>query len=134
MGISPKISSFIIPLVATINMDGFSVWLMITAFFLARAVGVEIPTSSLASMIITSMLLSFGCPGVPGAGLVCIGVLLNAAGIPFESIALIIGIISFCDMFVTMSNATGDVATTLIVAKSEKLVDLDVYYDSKKEA
>ena len=134
MGISPKISSFSIPLGATINMDGFSVWLMITAFFLARAVGVEIPTSSLASMIITSMLLSFGCPGVPGAGLVCIGVLLNAAGIPFESIALIIGIISFCDMFVTMSNATGDVATTLIVARSEKLVDLDVYYDCKKEA
>lgn len=134
MGISPKVSSFSIPLGATVNMDGFSIWLMITAYFLARATGVEIPNSALASMLITSMLLSFGCPGVPGAGLVCIGVLLNAAKVPFESIAIILGITSFCDMFVTMSNATGDVATTLIVAKSEKLVDLDVYYDRKKSA
>ncbi len=75
----------------------------------------------------TIILLSLGAPGVPGAGIVCIGVALQSVGVPVEALGLIIGIYPFFDMFTTMSNTTGDVAAALVVAKREGLVDMDVY-------
>ncbi|MBR5969303.1 MAG: dicarboxylate/amino acid:cation symporter [Lachnospiraceae bacterium] len=128
LGISKKIFSFSIPLGATVNMDGTSIHLAISALFLAKMYGVEVPASSMLSIVITIIMLSVGTPGVPGASLVCLGVLLNQIGVPVEAIGIIMGVDALLDMLRTMSNTTGDMAVTLTVANSEKLVDLEVFH------
>jgi Na+/H+-dicarboxylate symporter len=133
LGISPKVSSFSIPLGATVNMDGTTIALTIFSLFLARAYGVEITPSTLLSLSVTIILLALGTPGVPGAGLVCVGVLLTQLHVPVEAIGMIIGIYPFVEMFTTMSNTTGDVAVSLIVAKQEKLLDLEMYNSKEKK-
>ena len=127
LGISHKVCDFSIPLGATVNMDGTSITLVIGGLFLARAYGVDVSWSLLASVMITIVLLSLGCPGVPGAGLVCLGIILQLMGVPIEALGLLIGIYPFIDMVNTMSNITGDVAVTTVVARSEGLIDTDVY-------
>lgn len=127
LGISNKVCSFSIPLGATVNMDGVSIFLVITSLFLARAYGIDIPANMYLSMAVTIILLSLGAPGVPGAGLVCLGVVLAAIGVPIEGIGIIIAVNPILDMFETMNNTTGDVVTALIVAKKEKLLDLEMY-------
>lgn len=133
LGISPKVSSFSIPLGATVNMDGTTIALTIFSLFLARAYGVEITPSTLLSLSVTIILLALGTPGVPGAGLVCVGVLLTQLHVPVEAIGMIIGIYPFVEMFTTMSNTTGDVAVSLIVAKQENLLDLEMYNSKEKK-
>lgn len=127
LGISPKVCSFSIPLGATINMDGTCIALTIGGLFLARAYGVAVSGSAMVSLVLTIILLSLGCPGVPGAALVCLGVVLNNLGVPVEAIGIIMAVNPFIDMFVTMSNTTGDMTTALVVAKSENLLDLKMY-------
>lgn len=127
LGISPKVANFSIPLGATVNMDGTCIFLTITSLFLAKACGITIPLSSVISMFITIVLLSLGCPGIPGAGVVCLSVVLNSLNIPLEAIGLILAVNPIFDMLLTMSNTTGDVTASLIVAKSEDLLDLEVY-------
>ncbi len=127
LGISQKVCSFSIPLGATVNMDGTCIFLTISGLFLARAYGVAVPVSTMVSLAITIILLSFGAPGVPGSALVCLGVVLANLGVPIEAIGLVMAINPFLDMFGTMSNTTGDVATSLIVARSEGLLDLETY-------
>ncbi len=130
MGISPKVCNFSIPLGATINMDGVSAYLAVTTLFLAKMYGVAIPESALVSIIISIIMLSLGAPGVPGSSIVCVGVILNTVGVPIEALVLIIGVDSLIDMFRTVSNTTGDMAVTLIVAKQEKLLDIKKYKES----
>ncbi len=127
LGISPKVCNFSIPLGATVNMDGTCVFLTITGLFLARAYGVTVPQSAMVSLAITIILLSLGCPGIPGASIVCLCVILANLGVPIEAIGLIMGINPFLQMANTMSNTTGDIAASLIVARSEGLLDLDIY-------
>ena len=127
LGISPKVCNFSIPLGATVNMDGVSIHLAIASMFLAKVYGVEIPSSALVSLILTIVMLSLGAPGVPGSSLVCLGVILQQLGVPIEAIGLIMGVDSLLDMFRTVSNTTGDMAVTLIVAKSENLLDMEKY-------
>ena len=127
LGISPKICNFSIPLGATVNMDGTCVYLTLFGLTLARAYGIDVPTSSLLSLAITIALLSLGAPGIPGIGLVCIGVVLNTLNVPIDAISLIIGISPILDMFDTMSNTTGDMAISLVVARIEKLLDIDKF-------
>ena len=127
LGISHKVCDFSIPLGATVNMDGTSITLVIGGLFLARAYGVDVSWSLLASVMITIVLLSLGCPGVPGAGIICLGIIVQLMGVPIEALGLLIGIYPFIDMVNTMSNITGDVAVTTVVARSEGLIDTDVY-------
>ena len=127
LGISPKVCSFSIPLGATVNMDGTSILLTVGGLFLARAYGVAVPGSALVSLSVTVILLSLGAPGVPGSSLVCLGLVLEGLGVPIEAIGLIMGINPIIDMLATMSNTTGDVAASLIVARSEGLLDLKKY-------
>ena len=123
LGISPKVCNFSIPLGATVNMDGTSIFLAMSGLFLARAYSVEVTPSMLVTLVITIIMLSIGAPGVPGSSLLCLSVILNGLGVPVESIGLVIGIYPLMNMFNTMSNTTGDVTTALIVARSEKLLD-----------
>ncbi|SCW58740.1 Na+/H+-dicarboxylate symporter [Ruminococcaceae bacterium YRB3002] len=127
MGISHKVCNFSIPLGATVNMDGGSIFLILTGLFLANAYDVSVTGSMLASLILTVVMLSIGTPGVPGAGLVAIGIVASSLGLPVESVGLIIGIYPIIDMFNTMSNTTGDVAASLVVAKNEGLVDKEMW-------
>lgn len=127
LGISPKVCNFSIPLGATVNMDGTCIFLTSFVIFLARAYGVEVTAPMIMSMTLSIILLSFSAPGVPGSSLICIGVLLGQIGVPVEAIGLILPVNPLVDMFDTMNNTTGDMAGTLLVAKSEKLFDIDTY-------
>lgn len=127
LGISPKVCNFSIPLGATVNMDGSCIFLTIGTLFLAKGYGINVTLPMLLSLLLTIVLLSLGAPGVPGVGIVCLGIALQSIGVPIEAVGILIGIYPFFDMFTTMSNTTGDVAAALIVARNEGLVDLDVY-------
>ena len=127
LGLDREFYSVSIPLGATINMDGTCIFLTITGLFLARAYGVAVPGAAIVSLAITIILLSLGCPGVPGAAAVCLGIVLADLGVPIEASGLVMGVIPFLDMVITMSNTTGDVAASLIVARSEGLVDLEIF-------
>ncbi|MBR4755208.1 MAG: dicarboxylate/amino acid:cation symporter [Lachnospiraceae bacterium] len=127
LGVSPKIASFSIPLGATVNMDGTTVNLIVSGLFLARMCGVTVSGSALATMILTVVLLSLGAPGVPGSGIVMVGIVLESIGVPLEAVALLMAIDPFLDMFDTMNNVTGDMAVTTVVAKTEGLLDTNIY-------
>lgn len=127
LGISPKVYSLSLPLGATINMDGTSVFLSVFAFSLARLCGVAIPPAAILSVLISIIVLSVGAPGIPGAGLVCLSVLLAQLNVPIEAVALVMGIDTLMGMLRSMSNCLGDVAISLVVAKRENLLDIDTY-------
>lgn len=127
LGIPKKIYSLSIPLGATVNMDGTCVYLVIFGLALARVFGVEISGGTLLSMFISVLVLSVGAPGVPGAGLVCLSVLLTQLNVPIAGIGLVMGLDSLLGMLRAMSNSLGDVAASLIVAKSEKILDEEKY-------
>ena len=134
LGIHPKVCNFSIPLGATVNMDGTCVFLSVIALSLARAYGVEISLEMLISVSLTIVLLSLGAPGVPGSAIVCLGIVLQQMNVPVESMSLIIAVSPILDMFDTMSNTTGDMAASLIAAKSEGLIDTDIYYGRKSKS
>ena len=127
LGISPKICNFSIPLGSTVNMDGNCLFYAIIGLFLARAYAVDLPVSSTLFFAITIALLSLATPGVPGAGIVMMATVLETIHVPVESIGLIIGFSSLLGMIQTMSNTTGDVAIALVVARSENLLDDEVF-------
>ena len=127
LGISSKICSFSIPLGATVNMDGSCIYMAVAGLFLAKVFGIDMGGSELFSMIFSIIVLSIGAPGIPGAGLVCLSVLLTQIGVPAEALSLVMGIDSLLGMFRTAVNSAGDVAVSLIVAKSENLLDTEKY-------
>ena len=120
--ISPKIYSFSIPLGATINMDGMCIILTVQSLTLAKVFGVAVPGNMLVTMALSIVFLSGGAPGVPGATIIMMSMLLELLGVPAEAITLIIGIGPLIGMFVCVNNCTGDVVVTTLVAKSEKLM------------
>lgn len=127
LGISPKICNFSIPLGTTVNMDGTCIYLASFTLFLARGYGVTLSRSMMFSMFITIILLSLGAPGVPGNALICLGVILVQIGIPIEALGLVMAINPISDMFDTVNNTTGDMAASLLVARSEGMVDLEIF-------
>ena len=127
LGVSKKISSFTIPLGATINMDGTAIMQGVAVIFIAEAYGMEITPSMLTTVVLTATLASVGTAGVPGVGLVTLAMVLTSAGLPTEGIALIMGIDRILDMLRTAVNVTGDAVCTTIVAKHEGLVDMEVF-------
>lgn len=132
LGISPKVCNFSIPLGATINMDGTCIGLVLSGLFLAKMYAVTVPAKMIGPLALTIILLSLGCPGVPGGGLVCLGIVLNQLGVPVEAMGLVIAVEPLLDMFDTMSNTTGDVACATITASREGLLDKEIYYDMSK--
>lgn len=128
MGVQPRVYSFSIPLGATINMDGTSVFFVTATTFLAGLYGVDITGTTLATFIMTVMLLSVAAPGVPGAATACLLMLFSIVGIPAEAYSIIIGIAPLIELFLTMVNVTGDGAVTTAVASAEGALDKEVYY------
>ena len=119
MGVSKQISSFTIPLGATINMDGTSIMQGVAVVFIAQAYGIPLTMGNLATVVVTATLASIGTAGVPSVGLVTLAMVLNSVGLPTEGIALIMGIDRILDMIRTAVNITGDAACTVIVSNLE---------------
>lgn len=119
LGVSEEISSFVLPLGATINMNGTSLYQSVAAVFIAQALGMELSFSQQLMIVLTSTLAAIGSAGVPGAGLIMLIVVLESIGVPAAGIALIMAPDRILDMFRTVINVTGDVVVTTVVASTE---------------
>ena len=129
LGVSNRVSSFTIPLGATINMDGTAIMQGVATVFIAQAFGIDLGIGDYMTVILTATLASVGTAGVPGVGLVMLAMVLQQVGLPLEGIALIMGVDRLLDMVRTAVNITGDCAVTCIVAQSEGELDRNVFYD-----
>lgn len=127
MGVSKQISSFTIPLGATINMDGTSIMQGVAVVFIAQAFGIELSMANLATVVLTATIASIGTAGVPSVGLVTLAMVLTSVGLPTEGIALIMGIDRILDMLRTAVNITGDAVCTTIVSHQESALDREVF-------
>lgn len=127
MGVSKQISSFTIPLGATINMDGTSIMQGVAVVFIAQAYGIPLTAGNLATVVLTATIASIGTAGVPSVGLITLAMVLSSVGLPTEGIALIMGIDRILDMLRTAVNITGDAVCTTIVSHQEKCLDRDVF-------
>ena len=134
MGVSKKISSFTIPLGATINMDGTAIMQGVAVVFAAQAFGIHLSMTDYLTVIGTATLASIGTAGVPSVGLVTLTMVLNSVGLPVEAIGLIMGIDRILDMTRTAVNITGDAVCTTIVANQNKALDREVFNNSGKES
>ena len=127
IGVSRKISSFTIPLGATINMDGTSIMQGVAVVFAAQAYGIELGVSGYLTVIATATLASIGTAGIPSVGLVTLSMVFTAVGLPVEAIMLIMGVDRILDMLRTAVNITGDAVCTTIVAHQNKELDREVF-------
>jgi len=119
LGISKEVSSFVLPLGATINMDGTSLYQAVAAVFIAQAFGYDLDLSSQLTIVLTATLASIGAAAVPGAGMVMLVIVLSSVGIDPEGIALIFAVDRILDMLRTVVNVTGDATVATIVASSD---------------
>lgn len=119
LGARREVSSFVLPLGATINMDGTAIYQGVCAVFIATAYGVNLSLGDMVTIVLTATLASIGTAGVPGAGMVMLAMVLQSVGLPIEGIALVAGIDRVFDMGRTTVNITGDAACALIVSKME---------------
>ena len=118
--VKPKISSFTVPLGATINMDGTAIMQGMATIFIANIYNIDLLLSDYLSIILTATLASVGTAGVPGVGIIMLGMVLNQVGLPLEGIAIVIGVDRLLDMLRTSLNVSGDAMVTLVVNKTEK--------------
>jgi Na+/H+-dicarboxylate symporter len=119
LGVSKKISSFVLPLGATINMDGTAIYQGVAVVFIAQFYGLELSLLQLTVVVLTAVLASIGAAGVPGAGVIMLAMVLSSAGLPLEGIALVAGIDRILDMFRTTVNILGDASAAVVVAATE---------------
>ena len=127
-GVSEEISSFTIPLGATVNMDGTAIMQGVAAVFIANLYNIHLGPTQYLGIILTAVLASVGTAGVPGAGMLMLSLVLKQAGLPLEGIGVVIGVDRIIDMFRTVVNITGDAVCTLVVAKSEnEITDMEKY-------
>lgn len=118
-GVSNKITSFVLPLGATINMDGTALYECVAAMFIAQAYGIDLTFAQQVIVVATALLASIGAAGIPMAGLVMISVILSAVGLPLEGIGLILAVDRILDMFRTAVNVWSDSCGTVTIAKLE---------------
>ena len=131
MGVSEDISSFTIPLGATINMDGTAIMQGCAVMFAAQAYGIDLGTSALLTVIFTAVMSSIGTAAVPSVGIITLNMVFNSVGLPADAIGMIMGIDHVLDMFRSAVNVTGDAICTLIVSFKNKSLDLGIYNGEK---
>jgi len=129
LGVGKSVSSFTLPLGATINMDGTAIMQGVATVFIAQVYGVDLSGTDLLMVVLTATLASIGTAGVPGVGLIMLAMVLTQVNLPVEGIALIIGVDRLLDMTRTVVNITGDCTVACIVAKSEGELDEGVFND-----
>ena len=118
--VKSKISSFTVPLGATINMDGTAIMQGMATIFIANIYNVDLIFIDYLSIILTATLASVGTAGVPGVGIIMLGMVLTQVGLPLEGVAIVIGVDRLLDMLRTALNVSGDAMVTLVIDKSEK--------------
>lgn len=123
MGASKEVSSFVLPLGATINMDGTAIYQGVCAIFIASCYGIHLTLPQMLTMILTATLASIGTAGVPGAGMVMLAMVLASVGLPVDGIALVAGVDRIFDMGRTVVNITGDASCSIIVSNMERKKD-----------
>jgi Na+/H+-dicarboxylate symporter len=128
MGISESSTSFILPLGASINMNGMAIYLGICAIFFTQATNIILLPYDYFIIIVTATLGTIGASGIPGGSLMMLPMILSSIGVPIEGVALIAGIDRILDMVRSVINITGDAAVTLIIDKIEGQLDEKVYY------
>jgi len=119
LGVSEEVSSFVLPLGATINMDGTSLYQAVAAVFIAQAYGMDLDMGQQLTIVLTATLASIGAAAVPGAGMVMLVIVLGSIGVPTEGLALIFGVDRLLDMMRTVVNVTGDATVATVVASTE---------------
>ncbi|MNT09886.1 Proton/sodium-glutamate symport protein [compost metagenome] len=130
LGVSPAITAKVLPIGATINMDGTALYQGVTALFVAQAFGVDLHVVDYLTIISIATLASIGTAGTPGTGLMLLTLTLTAVGLPLEGVALIAGIDRILDMARTTVNVSGDILVSVLIARSEKELDLAIYHDA----
>jgi Na+/H+-dicarboxylate symporter len=124
MKVKPKVSQFIIPLGATINMDGTALYQIVAVFFLAQLFNIDLGFTTILLISLTALAASIGAPSAPGTGIVILSTILIAAGIPPVGVVLLLGVDRILDMIRTMVNVTGDLTASLFFDKRLKIEDL----------
>lgn len=119
LGVKEEVSSFVLPVGATLNMDGTSLYQAIAAVFIAQALGMDLSIAQQLTIVLTATAASIGVAGVPGAGIIMLVIVLQSVQVPIEGIALILGVDRILDMARTAVNITGDAAVSVAVAHSE---------------
>ena len=139
MGVSEEVSSFVLPIGATVNMDGTSLYQGVAAVFIAQAFGIDLSLSAQLSIVVTATLASIGSAAVPSAGMIMLVIVLGAIGVPEAGLALIFAVDRPLDMVRTVTNVTGDATVSLMVAKSlgelgePHVRNVDDYYKKEQE-
>lgn len=119
LGAKKEITSFVLPLGATINMNGTSIYQGVCAIFIANVFGIHLSLTQQIMVVLTATLASVGTAGVPGSGVIMLSMVLQSAGLPLEGIALIAGIDRILDMGRTVVNITGDANCAICISKAE---------------
>jgi Na+/H+-dicarboxylate symporter len=122
LGVSEEISSFVLPLGSTVNMDGTALYQGVATVFIAQVFGYDLTLGQQLTIVLMATLASIGAAGVPGVGIITLAMVLETLGLPLEGIALILGVDRILDMMRTTVNVTGDAAVAVIVARSEGLL------------
>lgn len=130
VGVDEEVSSFVLPVGATINMDGTSLYQAVAAVFISQALGLDLTIAQQVTIVLTATLASIGAAGVPGAGIIMLVIVLQAIEVPVEGIALILGVDRILDMCRTAVNITGDAAVSVAVAHTEGLLG-DMHFDDE---
>ncbi len=120
LGVSKEVSSFVLPIGATINLDGTALYQGVAAVFIAQVLGIPLDFTAQLTIVLTALLASIGAAPVPGAGLIMLVIVLEAIGVPSAGVALILGVDRILDMVRTATNVTGDCTVTVFVDASEK--------------
>ena len=128
LGVDEEVASFVLPVGATINMDGTSLYQAVAAVFISMAVGNDITLVEQITIVFTALLASIGAAGVPGAGIIMLVIVLKSIDVPVEGIALILGVDRILDMIRTSVNIMGDAAVSVAVAHMEGLLG-EAHYD-----
>ncbi len=123
LGVSKTISSFVLPIGTTVNMDGTSLYQAVGAVFIAQAFGFELTMAQQLTIVLTATLASIGTPGVPGGGVVMLVIILTSVGLPAEGLAMVLALDRPLDMLRTVVNVTGNCAASTIIANSENELD-----------
>ncbi|HHI70285.1 MAG TPA: cation:dicarboxylase symporter family transporter, partial [Rhodobacteraceae bacterium] len=121
-GVDSKISNFVLPLGATVNMDGTALYESVAVIFIAQLLGIDLTFGMQIVIFITASLAAIGAAAIPGAGLVTMGIVLTAAGLPLDGIGLILAIDRILDQFRTAINVWGDACAAVVIARSEDAI------------
>lgn len=131
LGVSKNISSFVLPLGITMNMNGGAIFQAMSAVFVATAYGIPLDANSYVVLVLTTTFAAIGTAGIPGGGLIMLSAVLTSVGLPLEGLALLAGIDRLRDMMTTVLNILGDAAVTVYVAKQENELNEQQYYHTQ---